>query len=60
LLNIPRELFSGAKNAPDFSNPLIFGIAVLACVIVAGMSLGYGFKGDFDLSHKKGSIAFKR
>ena len=58
--NATCELLSGAKNAPDFANPIIFGITIFAGVIVAGMTLGYGFKGGFDLARMKGSIAFKR
>ena len=60
LLNASCELLANAKNAPDFANPIIFGIAVLGGLIAAGMTLDYGFEGSFDLEHKKGSIAFKR
>ncbi len=60
LLNASCELLASAKNAPDFANPVIFGIAVLGGLIAAGMTLDYGFEGSFDLEHKNGSIAFKR
>ena len=60
LLNASCELLANAKNAPDFANPVIFGIAVLGGLIAAGMTLDYGFEGSFDLEHKKGSIAFRR
>ncbi len=60
LLNASCELLSNAKNAPDFANPIIFGIAVLGGLIAAGMTLDYGFEGSFNLEHKKDSIAFMR